>query len=1170
MKLSSTYSGFRKLAGRESWRFIALTVLAFLFASLQAFGQGQAGTLLGTVTDASGALLPNVTITITNTATGVTKTSVTNAAGEYFFPGIQIGTYDVKATGQGFKAAVKNGVVLNATDRLRTDFQMTVGAVSETVTVEAAGLAVQTDSGEQSTLINGTQITELATKNRTIYSYAALTPGANNLNPDTQVPVPVGGASGNISFNGNRPGHNLYLLDGGENSDRGGAGSSSVLPSMDAIAQTQVLTSNYSAEYGISSGGTISSVTKSGTNKYHASAWEFFQNDALQARNYFNPAPGKIAEFRYNVFGFNVGGPVPGLNHKLFFFYNMEWRKLISGQQINTTVPDPATYGGAFPAALAVTSLHTPCSNQVSPAIAAQFAAAGQTLSTADAATGACDTNNGHAATLRAFTGNTIPAALLDPNAQALLTAGGKYGGIFPAPTNGTQFQAPVSAPNNLREEITRIDYNATSKLTIYGSFVAESVAQNLTTSMWSGDNVPSVGNTFGNPSYAGVLHTAYLIKPNLLNETSFNYNGNRIHILPTGLVSAPSTFTFAPFFPHTGDGSNVQTRIPSIQLAGSTGTNYTVNWMPWNNKADSYQIRDDVSWTKGRHQIKIGGGWLLYKKVQDWFKNTQGNFQFNGNFTGNDFADYLLGYANNYTEDAVKSAGYWNNVSWALYLQDNFRATNRLTLNLGLRWDGLPHTYEAKNNMANFYPNLYNSANAAILAPGNGAVSPTSPGLGTSSDPALPGQFYVNGIAICGKGAPKGCVNDAWKNFGPRIGFAYDVTGNGKTVIRGGYGLMYERIQGNDVYNNAGTVPLAASINFNNVSLSSPTADLTTGVVNAGSIPVNNITGLSLSNYKSPSSSQFSLGIQHAIGKSVLDVKYVGTQNRHQNYYSETNLVNPNLLAALQVNNANYNADVPFLGYHSLRIAQNGANGNYNSMQASIRGTIKSELQYQAGYTYSHTNDSFNNGGSAGDLYNISNPYVGWKYDFGPSMYDIRNVFFTNFVYDIPFLKNSSNKALKTGLGGWELSGIVAVSSGAPLNIGLSGTNVASIIPNTANRPNQSGAAHNQHTVNQWFDTSIYTAPAAGTWGNTPRNSVRGPGRDNWSLSLFKNFWFSEERGSNLQFRAEFFNVWNHTQFRGDTQNGGISTNLGASNFGAVTGANDPRTIQLALKLTF
>lgn len=280
----------------------------------------------------------------------------------------------------------------------------------------------------------------------------------------------------------------------------------------------------------------------------------------------------------------------------------------------------------------------------------------------------------------------------------------------------------------------------------------------------------------------------------------------------------------------------------------------------------------------------------------------------------------------------------------------------------------------------------------------------------------------------------------------------------------------------------------------------------------------------------------------------------------------------------------AQYNANVPYVGYNSIRMAQNEANGDYNSIQAAIRGTLaKNDLNYQLGYTYSHTNDSFNSGGSAGDLYNISDPYLGWKYDFGPSAFDRRQILFANFVYQIPLLKNSENRLLKTTLGGWEISGIVSVISGAPLNIGLNGQNVSSVVPNTANRPDVSGAMNNPHTVNQWFDTSVFSLPAPGTWGNEPRNAVRGPGRDNWNLSIFKNFVFSEARGSNLQFRAEFFNVWNHTQFQGDTQNGGINTSASfitngsgqtvldpTSNLGKVTSAYDPRTIQLALKLTF
>ena len=317
--------------------------------------------------------------------------------------------------------------------------------------------------------------------------------------------------------------------------------------------------------------------------------------------------------------------------------------------------------------------------------------------------------------------------------------------------------------------------------------------------------------------------------------------------------------------------------------------------------------------------------------------------------------------------------------------------------------------------------------------------------------------------------------------------------------------------------------------------------------------------------------SSQFSLGVQQALGKSVLSVSYVGTQNRHQSYYTETNLPAFSDLPALQADSSGYNSAVPYLGYHGIRMARNEANGDYNGLQMSIRGTLlNNDLTYQAGYTYSHTNDAASNGNSAGDLGNISNPYEGWKYDFGPSAYDHHHIFFANFVYDLPFMKHSDNKLAKAVIGGWEISGIITATSGAPMNIGLNGNNVTSIVPNTTNRPDRTGSGHDPHTIDQWFDTSIYAAPGPGLWGNTPRNSVWGPGRDNWNISFFKNFVFSETRGSNLQFRAEFFNIWNHTQLRADTVNGGASVNLGAGDFGKITNTFDPRIIQLALKLNF
>jgi hypothetical protein len=1146
-----------------------VTFFVIVLLALPILAHAQEATIVGTVTDPSGGVVPNVTITITNLSTGFARTLTTNDSGQYAAAGLPIGKYDVKATGSGFREEVTSGVVLNVNDRIRVDFQLKMGTKSEVVSVESNPIAVQADSSEQSSLVNGTQITELATNGRAIYSYVVLTPGASSLMSDSQLPVPVGSNS-NISFNGNRPGHNLYLLDGGENSDRGGAGSSSVMPSIDAIAETQTLTSNYSADYGLSSAGTISSAIKSGTKTFHASAWEFFRNDALDARNYFNAAPSPVAKLRYNIYGFNIGGPVTlgklynPEKTKTFFFYNMEWRKIIQGQTLNQTVPLASEYpdaNGPSTGAVIPTTFNGKASVITVPTnvpgLGANCSAAVQ-------------------ATLipgKPFPNNTIPDCAINTNATLLLNAGGPYGGIFPKPTSGTQFIGGNNLPTDVREEIVRIDENVTDKFTIFGHFVDEAISQTYGTTMWSGDNVPTISNTFGNPSYAAVVHTAYVINPNVINEASFNYNGNRIHILPLGLTTAPSAFTFNRFFP----GPNDLNRIPSINLSGATGAQFTANWTPWNNIADSYQLRDDVSWTKGRHQLKIGGGWLWYKKGQDWFKNTQGNYTFNGSFSGNDYADFLLGLASNYTEDAIKTTGHWNNVSWAAYVQDNWRFNSRLTLNLGLRWDGIPHTYEANLQMNNFYPNLYNPANTAILNKDGNTISTSSPGLGPSSNPILAGQqFYVNGIQTCGINVPQGCVNGGWFNLQPRLGFAYDVTGSGKTIIRGGFGLMNERIQGNDVYNNAGTVPLSASINFNNVLLSNPAVS-TSGTPSPISIPVNNITGLNANSYTTPRSSQFSIGIQHSIGRSVLSASYVGTQNRHQNYYGETDLGPEGLLPAYvaKTNTVPYNTILPYLGYHSIKMSVDEANSDYNSLQVSFRGQFaKNSLTYQLGYTYSHTNDSFNSSGSAGDLYNITDPYAGWKYDYGPSAFDRRSIFFANFVYDIPLFNNAQNHLLKTTLGGWEISGIVTASSGAPINIGLNGNNVSSIVPNSGNRPDQTGNGSDPHTVQEWFDTSIYSVPlcttATNCWGNTPRNSVRGPGRQNWNISLFKNFMFSESRGSNLQFRAEFFNIFNHPQWFADTLNGGISNNLGASNFGAITTAYDPRIIQLALKLYF
>src|SRR5260370_4342814 len=677
-----------------------LLILGVLLVGLPFRASAQNATIVGTVTDPSGSVIANVKITITHTETNLATTLTTTDAGQYVAVDLTIGDYNLKAEESGLKVDGQKGLVLQVGDRTRVDFQLALGAATETVTVEANAVRVQADTGEVSNVIDEQQVSQLAVNGRSIYQLAALAPGASSQITGF-VNTPVGG-NASVEFNGMRQNHNIYLLDGGEDDDRGGGGGMSIAPSTDAIAEFHQLTSNYSADYGLSSAGTMTMVLKSGTSALHASAWEFNRNDAFDARDFFRPAPAKIQELRLNVYGFNVGGPVT-FGHlynpdkkKTFFFYNMEWRKLIQGGATNQTVPDTATYGGNLAGLLTASKpnpifVPTFCAPGTCTGSNAQVAQSVLFANCPGQAPPAGITSGGQ------FPGNVIPSCMINPNATALLNAG-----IFPAPTTnianavGT-FVGGANAPTNLTEEVVRIDHNFTSKFSVFGHYIAEQVTQSFATSQWSGDNVPTVGDTFGNPSRSGVIHTTYAISPTLLNEVAFNYNGNVINIVPyaaTGLKSLALPTGYVSTNSRLFTGTNNLNRIPNIDFSGGNGAPFEILRWPWHNKADDYQIRDDISLTKGTHQLKFGGSWAIYKKVQDLFGQTQGGFGFDGSFTGNDFADFLLGNAKSYQELAVQDKGLWNNFSWAADVQDNWRFNRKLTVNLDLRWDGVPHTY--------------------------------------------------------------------------------------------------------------------------------------------------------------------------------------------------------------------------------------------------------------------------------------------------------------------------------------------------------------------------------------------------------------------------------------------------------------------------------------------
>src|ERR1700719_152284 len=497
-----------------------LLILFVLIAGLPFRASAQNATIVGTVTDPSGSVIANVKITATHVETNLANTYATNDAGQYVAVDLPVGHYNLKAEASGFKVAEQKNLVLQVGDRTRVDFQLSLGAATETVTVEANVVRVQSDSGEVSNVIDEQQMSQIAVNGRSIYQLAALTPGASS-QINGFVNTPVGGDS-NVEFNGMRQNHNIYLLDGGEDDDRGGAGGMSIAPSTDAIAEFRALTSNYSADYGLSSAATMTMVLKSGSSTLHASAWEFNRNDAFDARNFFNPAPQKVAELRLNVYGFNVGGPVtfgklynPD-RKKTFFFYNMEWRKLIQGGLTNQNVPDPSTFSGNF----GTTAITVP--NNVAPSLL--FG-----KPTDPAGTSCQGVVPAGVVPGQAFPNNTIPTCMINKNGQSLLQAG-----IFPTPLAGTtKFIGGNNSPTNLRGEVVRIDHNFTSKFSVFGHYIAEQVPQPFGTSQWSGDNVPTVGDTFGNPSRSGVIHTTYAISPTLLNEAAFNYNGNVINIVP-------------------------------------------------------------------------------------------------------------------------------------------------------------------------------------------------------------------------------------------------------------------------------------------------------------------------------------------------------------------------------------------------------------------------------------------------------------------------------------------------------------------------------------------------------------------------------------------------------------------------------------------------------------
>jgi len=1153
------------------WRHVPLSLALALLAVLSvgmARAQGSSGEITGTVTDPSGAVIPGVSITVTSVQTGQVSTAVSNSAGIYQFPGLNNGNYNLAVSASGFQTYKKNGIVLNVAETLKENIALVVGSSNQTVTVEANALQVQSESNQISTLITGQQISQLATNGRNVTALASLGTGVSGNLPSFNG-VTAQGSTATLSFNGMRPDHNNWLINGGEVYDRGSGGKLDVMPSPDVLSEFQVLSSNYTPDYGISSAGTISMVLKSGTQSFHGGLWEFIRNDALDAGYYFSKQNHQASpELRLNIYGGDIGGPVviPHLynnsRNKTFFFWSEEWRKLIQGANPSTlnTVP-----GFDFPTAGQALNYQT-INGNAAPVVPV----------TSDPKKLALYQEDGLVAG-KAFPNGVIPANLLDPNAVLFMGTG-----AIPQPTstaggNYTAISSPKQ-PTDVREDVVRIDHNITDRYHLLGSWIHDQMSQTLYPPMWGpGNQYFTVGNVFQNPSWAAVIKLSQTLSPTLLNETALNVNGNTISTSNVGTYAQPAGWTAGSFF----TGNNALNRLPQLKFSGGgpIGTNFSTGYWPWKNSFLDYQIRDDLSWVRGRHSLKFGISYMRSDKNQQLQADTQGDYTFDGSqASGDAYVNFLLGFASSYQQLQSQRTAHWVNNTYSAYVQDNWHATARLTLNLGIRYDGLPHVTEKNNLVANFDPAAYDAASAQTPSSVDGTLNPNGPGF--SQPKGAPAAFYLNGMTLAGvNGTPPGLVKNSYLTVQPRLGFAYDVFGNGKTVIRGGAGLFYERVQGNDTYNAAGNSPYSYEPGANSVYFSDPNTSYQTGATAA--LPVSPVSPTALNTYyPNPGTAQYSFGIQQEFAPSVVfGLGYVGTGGWNQDDKREINdlalsditdreavatgkLLQPDGTTISVNNNANLHRH--YLGYSNILTEENASNTSYNSLQAALRMEKKHGVSLQLAYTWSHEIDIL-----SGDLSNVSNPY-NLKYDRGSGSYDRRNILNANVVYDLPFLLHSSNFAAREFIGGWQVAGVMTAQSGTPLNVTYNGPDTLGLGGNTTNRPNVVAPISYAKTQKSWFSTASFANPVA-PWidptstgfGDGRKDSVVGPGLFNWNISLYKDIPLTRE-GMHFQFRAESFNTFNHTQFNG------VDTGNTDKNFGAVTSTYDPRVLQFGLKFIF
>lgn len=1058
---------------------VSSVAIVMLMSVSMAFSQvANFGSIHGQVRDPSGAVIPAVKVTITNESSGWQRTTESNSTGVYNLLDIPSGDYTLVYEKSGFKKYSTTHVSLNAGESLTINASLEVGTSRESVTVRGAATRVNTTSANVGNTVHSRQVENIPLSSRSFTQLMALEPGVSS----SQSQSPGFGSNTSVPFSFNGVGHgssNNFLLDGGRNIEPYN-GNNLAMISLDAISEISVQNNDYSAQYGRDAGALINVITKSGTNEYHGSLFEYFRNNVLDARNFF--ATGR-PETRYNDFGGTIGGPIK--KNKLFFFYSYEGRRIVeSGGTRTTIVPTPAEINGNFSGSAPI----------INPA------------------------------TGQPFPGNQIGP--LDPNAQLLLE------NYYASPTPGfhsgaLNFTASNPDGTNFNENLGKINYNITPKLTFAGHYVYDSTLLTSPFGLFAGNPMPNVAaSTEREDIYTVNGSLTWTPTSNFLNvlTTAYYHNSMGISTTPFAARARVPSMDIPRIFSTTTDTSAL---IPGINMAqGYAGIQFI--W-PQNIHSSILQLIDNSTWIKGRHIIKFGGELDRENKTQSQSAaNNNGTFTFTGASTGNALADMLLGDAYEYTESSthIKAPLNWNN--WSLYVQDQYRVTSHLTITPGLRWELFPPENDPTGHLSYFNPTLFNFSQAATVLPNGQIVAGT--------------QNFGNGVVVAGPNNPYGnrVTNTVYDTFEPRFGFAYALGKNDMTVLRGGYGIFGNRWS-QFVAGTRKNYPFDQSVSIFNTDFSHPS-------VGTQAIFPESLTSFH-SPWNVPTYQKWSFGFQRQLPyRTLVGVNYVGTRGTHIVQSTDINQPFPNLAVAQGTISAN--AVRPYAGFGPIGTYFTDATSRYNALQVSVVRQWTSGLSFQVSYTYSKAMDNETS---------PMNPYAPLSAEYALSPFDRTQVLTFNYVYTLPFYEKQSGWRGEA-LGGWRVSGITSISNGTPLTVYITGDQAG--VGTTGQRPDLIAPINRPGKLNDFFSTSAFAIPPLGTFGNAGRNLLFGPGFTNFDISLSKGWTLRE--GTTLRYTCEFLNAFNHTQYAG------VDTTLGSASVGDVVSARQPRIIQMGLHLRF